>query len=747
METLGYPRNVIVDTDMGWDDVISILLLMKDPNIRICGITVTGCGETHLEAGVELAQRLLALGNVNAPVCRGAKKPNSFDHSFPETFRATMDNSSGLLDSLPAALQPVDPRMAWDFIRDELDREEYQVTILSLGGLTNIANMLAIKPQPQLANIERIVIMGGAVNVDGNVAALNNSVKDYDQGPEYASNVYAEWNIFLDPVAASAVLSSPIPTTLVPLDACNCVLLKPEYTDMVVAKDPVAVFLKKLLGLKSTGPYKEAIPLPVFDPLATLLMAGAVKPTNSVRAGVEVVIEETEVDNTCGRTVANLKGGLLVDIVLQVSERDFQRAFAEYANAPMQSPLSYAGTKNVGIFLFEGIEIQDFCGAFEVFAAARHDNGTPAFNVFSIAESEGSVQAFAGPPPAHGGSQSQMKLTADFTLDNAPRIEVLVIVGGQGVDALCASMNPQSPLSLRFQKLANKAAHVVTICSGAIIAAKAGLLKGIRATTHHTRFEQLRDISQELGLGLTVVDTRNGSNFVQEPTSKVVCSGGVHCGLAAAVHVVGLILGARKREELAWEIMEYNTPSGCSYPPAEFPQNRDIRPEEFILGFSHLNVIMANLEMMEEATAFYARVLGFRQAWSLWLPDEAAERFGIDAGIGPDCRVMVRFLVHPNAKFYLELMMYDHPTGDPEIHFHRTNDAGGIRHVALEVSDAVAAYGWLARQEGVKLLADAPPSLLAPDPQTFFYFIDPYGVQWEFEQGRPMRRVINGIVG
>ncbi len=40
-----------------------------------------------------------------------------------------------------------------------------------------------------------------------------------------------------------------------------------------------------------------------------------------------------------------------------------------------------------------------------------------------------------------------------------------------------------------------------------------------------------------------------------------------------------------------------------------------------------------------------------------------------------------------------------------------------------------------------------PPQRLTPDPQTFFYWLDPYGVQWEFEQGRPMARVINGIVG
>lgn len=747
MERLGYPKKVIIDTDMGWDDVIAILLLMKNPNIRICGVTVTGCGETHLDAGVALAQGLLALGNIEAPVCRGAAVPTMYNHQFPETFREMMDNACGLREDLPAPLQPVDPRMAWDFIRDQLEREEYQISILSLGGLTNIAKMMEMNPKPLLSNIERIYIMGGAVYVDGNVAALNNSRPDWNQGPEYASNFYAEWNIYLDPPAAKKVLDSEIPTTLIPLDACDYVLLGPEYADMVVADDPVATFLHDLLRRKSEGACKESIPLPVFDPLAAMIMTGDLRPGHSERLGFDVVIEETAEDNTCGRTEVNRSEKGLVDTVLQVSERDFKRVFAEHANAPIYSPAPSVGTRNVGIFLFEGVEVQDFFGAFEVFAAARHDDGTPAFNVFSMAETDAPVNAFAGPPPANGKSQSFVEVKPDYALDDTPKMEVLVIVGGQGIDGLAGDLAPDSDLSKWFQEKARAAKYVVTICSGAILAAKAGLLKKIQATTHHTRFQELKEISRELNLGLTVMDTRNGRNFVQDPTSNVVCSGGVHCGLAAAVHVVGLFLGTKKQEELAWEIMEYNTPVGCSYPPVGFQQRRDIHPEEFILGFSHLNIIMSDLKMMDEATEFYRKVLGFRHAWSLWLPDETAKRFARDAGIGEDCRVMVRFLVHPNARIHLELMLYEFPKGDQEIHFHKTNDAGGIRHVALEVTDAVAAYNWLSRQEGVRLLADEPPSMLAPDPQTFFYFIDPYGVQWEFEQGRPMRRVVNGIVG
>jgi inosine-uridine nucleoside N-ribohydrolase len=294
MEKIGYQKNLIIDTDMGWDDVIAILLLMKNPNIRICGITVTGCGETHLDDGVAIAQGLLALANIKAPVCRGATSPSMYNHQFPDSFRETMDSACGLRKNLPDPLQPVDPRMAWEFMRDTLEREEYQVSILSLGGLTNIARMMGMNPEPEISNIERICIMGGAIYVDGNIAALNNSEPEWDQGTEYASNFYAEWNIFLDPPAAKKVFDSEIPTTLVPLDACDYVLLGPEYIDMVVADDPVASFLRDILKAKSVGPAKESIPLPVFDPLAAMIMTGALRPGHSERLGIDVVAEGQE---------------------------------------------------------------------------------------------------------------------------------------------------------------------------------------------------------------------------------------------------------------------------------------------------------------------------------------------------------------------------------------------------------------------------------------------------------------------
>ncbi|MCP4708571.1 MAG: nucleoside hydrolase, partial [Planctomycetes bacterium] len=105
---------------MGWDDVLSILYLLKNPDIDILGITVTGCGKTHLDDGVQLALALMELGNRDAAVCAGTGTPTSLDHRFPEEFRNDMDRLMGLRKTLPKVTRKVDPRPAWDFISETL---------------------------------------------------------------------------------------------------------------------------------------------------------------------------------------------------------------------------------------------------------------------------------------------------------------------------------------------------------------------------------------------------------------------------------------------------------------------------------------------------------------------------------------------------------------------------------------------------------------------------------------------------
>ncbi|NFV80551.1 nucleoside hydrolase [Magnetospirillum aberrantis] len=335
-------QQIIIDTDMGWDDVMSILLMMKDKDVEIAGITVTGCGETNLEDGVSIARGLLALADNPAPVCAGAATPSSYDHTFPRSFRANMNDVMGLAPTLPPPCTPLDPRSAVRLMMDVLDAAREPVTIISIGGLTNIACLLTWASPAQLARIGKISIMGGAIEVDGkypgNVADLNNAKPQWNQGPIYATNTSAEWNIFLDPLAAQTAFRWTVPTLpleLVPLNACNNVILTPEYADLIKATDPVASFLKAVIEEKC-GTSAEPDPVPVFDPLATTYGVGLLKDVKVETMRLDVKVVDTAVANCCGTTFTT-DNPLIPpkQVVMWASEAEFKAVFARLANAPL----------------------------------------------------------------------------------------------------------------------------------------------------------------------------------------------------------------------------------------------------------------------------------------------------------------------------------------------------------------------------------------------------------------------------
>jgi hypothetical protein len=154
-------------------------------------------------------------------------------------------------------------------------------------------------------------------------------------------------------------------------------------------------------------------------------------------------------------------------------------------------------------------------------------------------------------------------------------------------------------------------------------------------------------------------------------------------------------------------------------------------------------------------------VLGFEPAanaeGAMDYPGVDLASFARDAGLDDDrLSLDIRFLKHPEVGVYVELFTYHHPKGDQTIPRRETNDLGGVRHVAIEVPDAVAAHAFIRSQKQayanrglhIEILGqDHAPEELTPFPYKFFYWIDPWGVQWEMEQGRPVDRAVKGIVG
>ena len=127
----------------------------------------------------------------------------------------------------------------------------------------------------------------------------------------------------------------------------------------------------------------------------------------------------------------------------------------------------------------------------------------------------------------------------------------------------------------------------------------------------------------------------------------------------------------------------------------EFSPGRDIQ------AIPHVNVVVDDIEV---ATEFYGTVLGFAQAVNaggpMDYPGVDLASFARNAGLD-DGRISldIRFLRHPEIGVYLELFTYRHPQGEQAIHRRKTNDLGGIRHVAVEVPDAVAAHAFIRFQQ------------------------------------------------
>jgi pyrimidine-specific ribonucleoside hydrolase len=245
-------QHVIIDTDMSTDDVIAILYLFQRPDIKIDAITVTGTGVAYCEAGVRNARGLATLaGEGQLPVACGRQTPLAGDHAFPAEWRAGVDRFKGLgLTKTSSTSQ----ESAVQLITRTVQAAARPITLLALGPLTNVAEVLQADPE-LTGQLERMVIMGGALSVSGNVM------------PQPS----AEWNLYIDPAAANAVFLSGIPITLVPLDATNSVPYNAAFFEALkdTHKTPEAV---AVFNLMVSNPEKFQGGWYFWDPLAAVLL-------------------------------------------------------------------------------------------------------------------------------------------------------------------------------------------------------------------------------------------------------------------------------------------------------------------------------------------------------------------------------------------------------------------------------------------------------------------------------------------
>lgn len=178
----------------------------------------------------------------------------------------------------------------------------------------------------------------------------------------------------------------------------------------------------------------------------------------------------------------------------------------------------YDSLRKVAILVWNGVELLDFAGPAEVFAASRAFDGR-AFEVFLVAPAEGTIT-----------SQGFVKIEPNFTIDTAPRPDVLIIPGGN----MAPILNNEKAMQW-IERTSTNTDVTMSVCTGAFVLARCGLLDGIEATTWHGAVEDLRRAAPKTRVhaGRRIVD--NGD---------IVTTAGVSAGIDGALLVVSRLLGA-----------------------------------------------------------------------------------------------------------------------------------------------------------------------------------------------------------
>lgn len=215
---------VIIDTDPGVDDALALLLAMRSPELKIEGITPVA-GNVPLELTLPNALRMVEIaGRTDIPVAAGARDP--LVRRLVTAAYAHGENGLGGAVFPEPTIKPIGEQAA-DFIRRTVRKYPGEVTLITIGPLTNVG--VALRGDPELAGMVRgLVMMGGSLS-GGNITPA------------------AEFNVYVDPEAARIVFQSGIPITMVGLDVTRkTTLTEAHVSTLEAAQNPVSQAAAKI---------------------------------------------------------------------------------------------------------------------------------------------------------------------------------------------------------------------------------------------------------------------------------------------------------------------------------------------------------------------------------------------------------------------------------------------------------------------------------------------------------------------
>ncbi len=190
-------RTFLIDTDTASDDAVALIMALRNPDVRVAGISVVA-GNVNVKQATRNALYTVELCGANVPVFSGAEKPLIRTYQNATWFHGR----DGLGDhDYPSPKLAANPTHAVEGIIETIDANPGLV-LVTLGPLTNVA--LAVSRKPSIATkVSRCVVMGGNPCCEGNVTPA------------------AEYNIWVDPEAANIVMRSGLPVELIGWQLCR----------------------------------------------------------------------------------------------------------------------------------------------------------------------------------------------------------------------------------------------------------------------------------------------------------------------------------------------------------------------------------------------------------------------------------------------------------------------------------------------------------------------------------------------
>lgn len=197
---------LLIDCDADLDDFIGILYLIHSERADIKMISVTPVGKSHYEYGAKNILKLLHFAHAPSISVATTRQP-SLSHvgEYPYALKRKIDEFFN--NFLPEAPLGLYAKSSSDALVESLLNSPEKMHVFCTGPLTNLAIAFMMKPEI-LSKIERVYILGGAINVQGNLLEKINGQLNHQ----------AEYNIYLDAKAADLVFRSGVPITLIPLD-------------------------------------------------------------------------------------------------------------------------------------------------------------------------------------------------------------------------------------------------------------------------------------------------------------------------------------------------------------------------------------------------------------------------------------------------------------------------------------------------------------------------------------------------